>query len=218
MIIAIDGTSASGKGTLARRLGAIYGLPHMDTGSLYRATGVAAMRAGVDFDNAAELARIAGALDLEAFEPLDLRSAEAGQAASRVAAIAEVRAALLRLQRDFANRTGGAILDGRDIGTVICPEADVKIWVDASLQERARRRHAEHLARGDALEFDAMVDMMRVRDARDAGRADAPMVKAPDAHLIDTTELTIDAAVERACEIIDRAAARENSAASRCQG
>jgi len=218
MIIAIDGTSASGKGTLARRLAAIYGLAHMDTGSLYRATGVAAMRAGVDFDDAAELARIAGALDLEAFEPLALRSAEAGQAASRVAALAEVRAALLRLQRDFANRPGGAILDGRDIGTVICPEADVKIWVDASLQERARRRHAEHMARGDALEFDAMVDMMRVRDARDAGRADAPMVKAPDAHLIDTTELTIDAAVERACEIIDRAVARENSAASRCQG
>jgi CMP/dCMP kinase len=218
MIIAIDGTSASGKGTLARRLAAIYGLAHLDTGSLYRATGVAAMRAGVDFDNAEELARIAGTLDAEAFEPLDLRSAEAGQAASRVAAIAEVRAALLRLQRDFANRPGGAILDGRDIGTVICPEADVKIWVDASLQERARRRHAEHMARGDALEFDAMVDMMRVRDARDAGRADAPMVKAPDAHLIDTTELTIDAAVERACEIIDRAVTRENSAASRCQG
>ena len=216
MIIAIDGTSASGKGTLARRLAAIYGLAHLDTGSLYRATGVAAMRAGVDFDNAKELARIAGTLDAEAFEPLDLRSAEAGQAASRVAAIAEVRAALLRLQRDFANRPGGAILDGRDIGTVICPEADVKIWVDASLQERARRRHAEHMARGDALEFDAMVDMMRVRDARDAGRADAPMVKAPDAHLIDTTELTIDAAVDRACEIIDRSFARENSAASRC--
>ncbi|MEL6752734.1 MAG: (d)CMP kinase [Pseudomonadota bacterium] len=218
MIIAIDGTSASGKGTLARRLAAIYDLAHLDTGSLYRATGLAALKAGVDFDDPGALEHIARTLDLEAFDHLELRSAEAGQAASKVAAVPEVRAALLQLQRDFARRPGGAVLDGRDIGTVICPDADVKFWVDASLEERAHRRHAEHVARGEALTFEEMLSQMRIRDARDAGRADAPMVKAADAHLIDTTDMSIDAAVERACEIIDRTAPQKTSAASRCQG
>lgn len=214
MVIAIDGTLASGKGTLARRIAAIYGLAHLDTGRLYRATGVAALRTRTDFEDRPALARLAATLDLEDFDELELRSAEAGQAASKVAAVPEVRAALLQFQRDFAARPGGAVLDGRDIGTVICPGADVKLWIDASVEERARRRHAELVARGETLSFDQMLDEVRVRDARDAGRADAPMQRAPDAHLIDTTELSIDAAVERACEIIDLAMPRENSAAS----
>ncbi|MEL6567434.1 MAG: (d)CMP kinase [Pseudomonadota bacterium] len=215
MIIAIDGTLASGKGTLARRIGAIYGLAHLDTGRLYRATGVAALRAGTDFEDSVALAVLARSLDSECFEELELRSAEAGQAASKVAAVPEVRAALLAFQRDFAAQPGGAVLDGRDIGTVICPDADVKLWIDASIEERARRRHAELLAKGEVLSFDQMMDEVRIRDARDAGRADAPMQRAPDAHLIDTTELSIDTAVDRACEIIDRTVPRENSAASR---
>ncbi|MEM9739978.1 MAG: (d)CMP kinase [Pseudomonadota bacterium] len=215
MIIAIDGTLASGKGTLARRVAAIYGLAHLDTGRLYRATGVAALRTGADFEDAQALAQIASRLDLSSFDDLALRSAEAGQAASKVAAVPEVRAALLQFQRDFACRPGGAVLDGRDIGTVICPEADVKLWIDASVEERARRRHAELLVRGETLSFDEMVGEVRIRDSRDAGRQDAPMVQAADAHLIDTTELSIDAAVERACEIINQTVPQMISAASR---
>ena len=214
MIIAIDGTLASGKGTLARRLAVHYGLPHMDTGRLYRATGVAAMKAGADFDDQAALAEIARTLDLSASDEVELRSAEAGQAASKVAAVPEVRAALLDLQRAFAHQPGGAILDGRDIGTVICPGADVKFWVDASVEERARRRHAELVVRGEDISFERMLDEVRIRDARDRAREDAPMVMADDAHLIDTTELTIDAAVEKARAIIDRQVPTGNSAVS----
>ena len=214
MIIAIDGTLASGKGTLARRLAAHYGLPHMDTGRLYRATGVAAMKAGTDFEDQAALAEIARTLDISASNEVELRTAETGQAASQVAAVPEVRAALLDLQRAFARQPGGAILDGRDIGTVICPDADVKFWVDASVEERARRRHAELVARGEDIGFERMLDEVRIRDARDRAREDAPMVMADDAHLIDTTELTIDAAVEKALAIIDRQRPTGNSAVS----
>lgn len=203
MILAIDGTLASGKGTLAKRLAGWYGLPHMDTGRLYRATGVAAMRANIDFEDASALAEVAQTLDLTDFDEANLRTAEAGQAASRAAAVPEVRAALLALQRAFANQPGGAVLDGRDIGTVICPHADVKLWIDAKVEERARRRHVELLARGNTISFDRLLDEVRIRDARDRAREDAPMVMADDAHLIDTTELTIDAAVEKARAIID---------------
>ncbi|MEO0464979.1 MAG: (d)CMP kinase [Pseudomonadota bacterium] len=203
MILAIDGTLASGKGTLAKRVAGWYGLPHMDTGRLYRATGVAAMRANIDFEDASALAEVAQTLDLTDFDEANLRTAEAGQAASRAAAVPEVRAALLALQRVFANQPGGAVLDGRDIGTVICPHADVKLWIDAKVEERARRRHVELLARGNTISFDRLLDEVRIRDARDRAREDAPMVMADDAHLIDTTELTIDAAVEKARAIID---------------
>ncbi len=209
MIIAIDGTVASGKGTLARRISAWYGLPHMDTGRLYRATGVAALREGADLADARRLAQVAASLDLTDFDEEELRTAEAGQAASRVAAIAEVRQALLELQRAFAHQPGGAVLDGRDIGTVICPDADVKFWIDASAEARARRRHGELVAKGEAITLQDMLVQLHERDARDAGRADAPMTKAPDAHLIDTTGLTIDAVVERACAIIDRVRAAQ---------
>ena len=209
MIIAIDGTLASGKGTLARRLAGWYGLPHMDTGRLYRTTGVAAQKAGVAFDNPDALGKIAASLDLTDFDEAELRTAEAGQAASQVAALPEVRAALLDLQRAFANQPGGAVLDGRDIGTAICPHADVKLWVDASVEERARRRQVELAEAGQSLTLEEMIAQLKARDARDAGRADAPMLRADDAHLIDTTDLTIDAAVEKARAVIDAVRAQK---------
>lgn len=208
MIIAIDGTLASGKGTIAKRLSADYGLPHMDTGALYRATGVAATKAGADFNDAVALAEIAASLDLNDFEETVLRTAEAGQAASRVAAVPQVRAALLDLQRAFAARPGGAVLDGRDIGTVICPDADVKIWVDAAVEERARRRWNELTAKGDPITLDEMVAQLKERDDRDRNRTDAPMVAAADAVLIDTTDLTIDAAVDKARAVVEAALTR----------
>lgn len=210
MIIAIDGTLASGKGTIARRIAGWYGLAHMDTGRLYRATGVAAMKSGVGFDDADGLARLAASLDLADFVETELRTAEAGQAASKVAAVPDVRAALLDLQRAFARQPGGAVLDGRDIGTVICPDADVKLWIDAAVEERARRRQAELAAAGQSLTLAEMIAELKARDARDASRADAPMQRAPDAHLIDTTDLTIDAAVEQARAVIDAVRAAKN--------
>ncbi len=203
MIIAVDGTMASGKGTIATRLAAWYGLPHMDTGRLYRATGIAALKAGADFDDIDALAKIARSLDLNDFLEAELRTAEAGQAASKVAAIAEVRAALLELQRDFAHRDGGAILDGRDIGTVVCPKADVKLWIDAAIETRALRRWKELSSKGSELSLDDMIAHLKERDARDRSRDDAPMVAAADAVLIDTTDLTIDAAVDKARSVVE---------------
>ena len=211
MIVAIDGTLASGKGTIARKVAAKYGLAHMDTGRLYRATGVAAMRTGTDFDDKAALARLAGTLDLDQFEEADLRTAAAGQAASKVAAIPEVREALTALQRSFAHRTGGAVLDGRDIGTVICPDADVKLWIDANVAERARRRCKELEAAGKPITQAQMLAELEERDTRDRNRATAPMKMAEDAVLIDTTDLGIDAAVEKAFAAIDAVIANRNS-------
>ena len=208
MIIAIDGTAASGKGTLAKRMAARYGLAHLDTGLLYRAVGCLGVRSHVALDDEEALASLAEDMNLAEFDEAELRSDEAGANASLVAALPKVRAALVDYQRRFARQPGGAVLDGRDIGTVICPDADVKLWVDADVEERARRRHAELSARGEASSYEIVLKQMRARDERDAGRADAPMVKAADAHLIDTTSMTIEAAVERACEIIDRAVAR----------
>ena len=211
MIVAIDGTLASGKGTIARQVAAKYGLAHMDTGRLYRATGVAAMRTGTDFGDTAALAHLAGTLDLDQFEEADLRTAAAGQAASKVAAIPEVREALTALQRSFAHRTGGAVLDGRDIGTVICPDADVKLWIDANVAERARRRCKELEAAGKPITQAQMLAELEERDTRDRNRATAPMKMAEDAVLIDTTDLGIDAAVEKAFAAIDAVIANRNS-------
>ena len=211
MIVAIDGTLASGKGTIARQVAARYGLAHMDTGRLYRATGVAAMRTGTDFGDTAALAHLAGTLDLDQFEEADLRTAAAGQAASKVAAIPEVRAALTALQRSFAHRTGGAVLDGRDIGTVICPDADVKLWIDANVAERARRRCKELEAAGKPITQAEMLAELEERDTRDRNRATAPMKMAEDAVLIDTTDLGIDAAVEKAFAAIDAVIAKRSS-------
>lgn len=208
MIIAIDGTLASGKGTIARRLSELFALPHMDTGRLYRATGVAAMNAGADLTDAKAIAEIASKLEPSLFSEAELRTAEAGLAASKVAVLPEVRAALLELQRNFAHQPTGAILDGRDIGTVVCPEADVKLWVDADVEVRAQRRHAELKAAGDTITLDELTAQLRERDERDRNRKDAPMVAAADAILIDTTDLTIDAAVDKARAAVEKANSR----------
>lgn len=215
MIIAIDGTSASGKGTIAKRIAAWYGLAHMDTGRLYRAVGVAAIKAEADFEDAGELARIAQTLDLNDFEDAELRTADAAQAASKVARVPEVRDALFQLQRAFATQAKGAVLDGRDIGTVIAPDADAKLWVIASLEERARRRHAELVSEGKHITVEEVQADLAARDERDAARRDAPATKAADAVLIDTTDLTIDAAVDKARAVIEAALATKQSVSER---
>lgn len=212
MIIAIDGTTASGKGTIAKRLAAYYGLPHMDTGRLYRAVAVAALKQGVPLDEAGPLADIARMLDLTDFVEHELRSAEAGKAASVVAAIPSVRQALFELQRAFATREGGALLDGRDIGTVIAPDADVKLWVDADVTQRGVRRWKELIGHGEAVTLEQVIEQLKIRDARDQGRTDAPAAMAADAILIDTTDLTIDAAVERAMAAVEAALAKGKTA------
>ena len=204
MIIAVDGPLASGKGTIARALALQLGLAHLDTGSLYRATGVAVIDAGLDpeadTDRVADLARY---LDIAAIDEDRIRTAEAGAMASRVAAIPRVREALYELQRSFATQPGGAVLDGRDIGTVICPDADVKLYVTADPQTRARRRWQELVDRGEDIAFETVLDMTLERDKRDAERADAPMKPAENATLLDTSELSIDAAVAEALRIVE---------------
>lgn len=210
MIIAIDGTLASGKGTIARRLSNWYGLAHLDTGRLYRATGFVALQRGADFSDPDALATIASSLDLNDFTEDDLRTGEAGQAASRVAAVPAVRAALLEFQRAFARQSGGAVLDGRDIGTVVCPDADVKLWIDADIEVRARRRWKELREQGDTLTLADMIAQLKERDGRDRNRNDAPMQAAADAVLIDTTHLTIDAAVDKARKVVEAILARQS--------
>ncbi len=202
MIIAIDGPAAAGKGTLARRISAHYGLPYLDTGALYRAVGLALRLAGNDPADEETAARVARNLDLALLEHPDLRSAQAGEAASKVAAMAGVRAALLGVQRDFARQPGGAVLDGRDIGTVVCPQADIKLFVTASPRERARRRWLELRERGEEIAFDEVLAQVMARDARDKARAEAPLRPAQDAHLLDTSKLDIEAAFREARRII----------------
>ena len=196
--VAVDGPAAAGKGTVSRALAARFGFAHLDTGLLYRAVGARSLSGETPQDAARRLSPS----DLERE---DLRSAEVAQAASRVAADPEVRAALLAFQRDFARRPGGAVLDGRDIGTVIAPQAEVKLYVTASAEIRAERRRAELAAKGDDRPFDAVLADVRIRDERDAGRADAPLRRAADAVLIDTTELSIEEAVERAAREVENA-------------
>ncbi|SPJ24404.1 (d)CMP kinase [Palleronia abyssalis] len=196
--VAIDGPAAAGKGTISRALAQRFGFSYLDTGLLYRATG----RKMLDGAQPVEAARALVPEDLDA---PGLRSAEVAEAASQVAAIAEVRDALVAFQRRFARLGEGAVLDGRDIGTVICPEAEVKLFVTAAPETRARRRHAE-LQDGTSFE-DVLADVHR-RDARDMGRSDAPLRPADDAVQIDTTDLDIDAAVARAAEILNDALAR----------
>ena len=203
-IVAIDGPAAAGKGTIARAIAARFGFAHLDTGLLYRATGLKALREGpgaVDEDTAIAAARALTPEDLKAD---GLRTGPVGEAASVVASIPQVRQALLEFQRDFAAQPGGAVLDGRDIGTVICPDADVKLFVTASDAERARRRFAElSPADPNLTQADVAGDLAR-RDARDAQRADAPLRPADDALLLDTTELTIDAAIAEAAALINK--------------
>ncbi len=204
LVIAVDGTLASGKGTLSKGLALELGLPHLDTGLLYRATAKACLEAGIDPSDEAAAAELAKALNIDAMVPDELRTAEVGQAASKVAVHPAVRGALYDLQRNFAAQPGGAILDGRDIGTVICPDAHVKLWVDADVEIRAARRVAELNAKGDPITQAEMVAQLRERDERDQNRAVAPMKPAEDAHLIDTTHLSIDAARAKARQIVDQ--------------
>ncbi len=195
MIIAVDGEAASGKGTLSKRLAAHLGLGYLDTGKLYRATAAAALAAGADMADEPAVAALAAALPLQALTASGLDDEHVGTAASQVAALPGVRAALLAYQQDFAARPGGAVLDGRDIGTVVCPAADVKFYVTASLEVRAERRTAQLRAAGRAdVSAQSVAADLAARDARDAGRASAPLRRATDAHLLDTTGLSIDAA------------------------
>lgn len=202
MIIAIDGPAASGKGTLARRLAAHYRLPHLDTGLLYRAVGARCLSAHVlgDARAAAEAAR---SLDVSHLNARKLRSAPIGEAASVVAAVPEVREALLDLQRRFAAQSGGAVLDGRDIGSVICPDADAKLFVTATPDVRAERRYRELARRGEAITFETVLEDIRRRDARDSGRSSAPLVKAEDAMELDTSNLGIEEAYSAALALVD---------------
>ena len=205
MIIAIDGPAASGKGTLARRLAAHFGLPHLDTGLLYRATARALLDAGQPLENAALAVAAASRLVPSGFDETRLRGREMGEAASIVAALPPVRAVLVQVQRDFAARLPGAVLDGRDIGTIICPQAQVKIFVTAAPQERARRRMLELGAAGETADLDSLLADIRKRDARDASRSTAPLAAAADAIVLDTTQMNVEAAFQAALEIVERA-------------
>jgi CMP/dCMP kinase len=207
VIIAIDGPAASGKSTLGKSLAAHFGLRHLDTGLLYRAVAKMLLDEGAALDDRARASAAARALDPTRFDEQALKSHSVGEAASIVSAIPEVRAALVDYQRAFATRPPGAVLDGRDIGTVIAPDADVKIFVTASAPERARRRACELAAQGIAAnEAEILADIER-RDERDRSRAVAPLAPAPDAHLLDTTHLDIDAAVRAALDIVQAARA-----------
>lgn len=208
MIIAVDGPTASGKGTVAKGIAERYGLKRLDTGAIYRAVALALLDARQDPADANAAETAARAVDLSAIDESRIRSSAVGAAASKVAAISAVRAALLQAQRAFAQDPAGAVLDGRDIATVICPDADVKLFVTAALATRTERRLKELHARGESIGFEALQSQIAERDERDRTRPDAPLRQAPDAHLLDTTHLSIEAAVEAACRIIDAASSR----------
>jgi cytidylate kinase len=208
MIIAIDGTAAAGKSTLARRIAKAYGLPHLDTGSLYRAVARDVQRTGHALENAGAAAEAARRLDPATLSDPGLRLKGRGEAASVVAAFPEVRAALLAFQRNFAAQPGGAVVEGRDIGTVVCPQADAKIFVTASAESRASRRYKELLSYGVETTEDTVLREIKDRDRRDSERAVSPLKPAEDALLLDTTELDIEKAFATALDLIDKVASR----------
>lgn len=202
MIIAVDGPAASGKGTIARALAAHYGLPHLDTGLLYRAVGLSVARAGGDPDDEAE------ALEACRFDPSlltdpELRTETSGALASRVSIHPAVRQALIKRQQDFAYQPGGAVLDGRDVGTIIAPDAPIKLYVTASAEKRAERRMLELRERGLPSDFATLVADIRARDERDMNRPVAPLKRAEGAALLDTSDLSIEAAVRQAIALVD---------------
>jgi len=212
MIIAIDGPAASGKGTIGKCVAAHYGLAHLDTGKLYRAVARDTLAMGGTPSDASAALSAAHALDLSTLNDLHLMDGRLGEAASVVASHPAVREALLAYQRAFARRKPGAVLDGRDIGTVICPDADVKLFLTATPEERARRRHRELREAGNSIsEADVLADIRR-RDERDQNRAVAPLARAEDAVLLDTTNLDIDAALKAAIDLIDAAMGRAGQA------
>jgi cytidylate kinase len=212
MIIAIDGPAASGKGTIAKRVAAHYGLAYLDTGTLYRAVARDTLVRSEDPADAIEALKSAKALDPFTLGDPGLRKPGLAEAASLVAKHPEVREELLAYQRNFARAKSGAVLDGRDIGTVICPDADVKLFVTATPEERARRRYLELKQAGiDVSEAEVLGDIRR-RDERDKHRAASPLRQAPDAHLLDTTNLDIDAAFKAAIDYVDAAMGRAGPA------
>ena len=195
-IVAIDGPAAAGKGTISKAVASTFGFAHLDTGLLYRAVGVKVLD-GVDPIHAAQT------LDPSDLDRQNLRTAKIAQAASKVAALPEVRSALIEFQRKFASQEGGAVLDGRDIGTVICPAADVKLFITASPQVRAQRRFDELTSKGAETTFETVLKDVIERDTRDASRKDAPMIAASDATTIDTSDLSIEAAIEASITAIE---------------
>jgi cytidylate kinase len=203
MIIAIDGPAASGKGTLAKRLAAHYGYRHLDTGVIYRAVAHAMLSAGLDLTDEAKAAEVARTLDPGTFEDLALKSQAVGSAASVVSALPKVREALVAFQRQFAASPPGAVLDGRDIGTVICPDAEVKIYVVADPKVRAQRRTLEARGRGEAADEAAVLADILARDERDQNRSVAPLKQAPDAYLLDNSHLDIEGGVRAAIDIVE---------------
>jgi cytidylate kinase len=207
-VIAVDGPAASGKGTIATRLGALFGLAVLDTGLLYRAVGVLTERAGQSPDDAEAAGAVAARLAAEQLDDPALRTRAAGELASRVAVHRTVRDALLDFQRAFARQEGGAVLDGRDIGTVICPGAPAKLYVTATPEVRAERRWKQLKGQGEDVAYEDVLADIRRRDARDGARDAAPMTQAPDATLLDTTEMTIEQAADAARRIVEAARAR----------
>ena len=202
-IVAIDGPAAAGKGTVSKAVAAHFGFAHLDTGLLYRVVGrVALEKIGPSLDEDAVIALLTEVREAD-LERDDLRTAAVAQAASKVAAIPEVRSALVDFQRKFAARAGGAVLDGRDIGTVICPDADVKLFVTASAEVRAQRRYQELADRGENTDFDTVLEDVKARDARDSERAVAPLVPADDAISIDTSGMSIKDAISAAIAAVD---------------
>jgi len=205
IVIAIDGPAAAGKGTLSRRIAETYGFHHLDTGLTYRATAKALLDAGLPLDDEETAERVARDLELAGLDRDVLSAHDIGEAASRIAVMPSVRRALVDAQRAFSVREPGAVLDGRDIGTVVCPDAAVKLYVTASPEVRARRRYEEILARDQAADFSDVFADVQKRDERDMGRADSPLKPALDAHLLDTSEMSIEAAFSAARAIVDAA-------------
>jgi cytidylate kinase len=203
MIIAIDGPAASGKGTLGKRLAAHYGLRHLDTGLLYRAVARTVLDAGKSPEDQNAALAAALTLDPARFDEAALKAPAVGEAASIVSAMPQVRAALLAFQREFAATPPGAVLDGRDIGTVICPDADVKIFVTATPDVRARRRALEFANAGKPMDEGAVLADIKARDERDMNRAAAPLKQAADAHLLDTTEMDISTVIRAAIDLVE---------------
>ncbi|WP_310618538.1 (d)CMP kinase [Flexibacterium corallicola] len=205
MIIALDGPAASGKGTLARRLAAHYGLNHLDTGLTYRAVAAALLAQGLPLGDEEIAISVAKHLDFTSLDRSLLSSHEVGEAASRIAVLSKLREELVSLQREFGKKGNGAVLDGRDIGTVVCPDATAKLYVTASPEARAKRRTDELLGKGIEADYNDILSDLHRRDLRDSTREDSPLKPAEDAHLLDTTEMDIDSAFKAAVEIIERA-------------
>jgi cytidylate kinase len=212
LVIAIDGPAASGKGTLARRLADYYHLPHLDTGLTYRAVAQMLLARGWSLDDEAAAVEAAGLVDLGGMDREALSAHAVGEAASRVAVFPEVRRILVDKQRGFARRARGAVLDGRDIGTVVCPDADVKLYVTASAEVRASRRLRDIEARGGQARFEDILADINRRDERDTGRADSPLRPAADAHLLDTSEMSIETAFLAARTIVESVLAERSDA------